>query len=156
LSVDHLAGLTSYMADSVTWNYTWPIDLTPAYIIKHNCTESGKVGVVQILPALKTSPVIVYYCTCQLCLFAACKRHLMRTPDPSKTKLAELKKFMDRVIKPELIDIFEDFEYHVRVWYNHLSKIQQDEIDRLDPEGLMTRNCGVFCKGEKQQQSNTT
>lgn len=147
-------GLNSYLADSVKWNYKWPINLTPDIIREKNCTDKGKLAVVQILPVLDTAPKIVYYCNCEMCLYAACKRQLIAVPDPSEKKLNQLQEFMDKTIMPEMRELLKDFHYSYDVWYNHLTAEQQREIDDVKMEDINKRNCSVFCKGEKQQADN--
>jgi len=121
------------------------------YIDAYCCVDNKHIAVVQILPVLDTSPRIIYYDHCFLCLVAACKRQCIGAPPPSPTIIAELRAFMINVILPELRIIFQDFHYSYEVWYNHLTRTQQLEIDRLIDQNINYRGCCIFCKGEKQQ-----
>lgn len=78
----------------------------------------------------------------------------MFVPNPSTAKLKELEIYVDSIILPELADIFYDFHYSFEVWYNHLTADQQLEIDRIQHDTILKRNCSIFCKGEKQQYDN--
>jgi hypothetical protein len=127
--------------------------MTLEYVNQLTCQLENKIAVVQILPVLDTSPKIVYYDNCELTLKAACRRQCTGVPEPNPTKLQQLRTYVNGVIVPELNDIFANFHYSVEVWYNHLTAIQQDEIDAIDDDSLFVRHCSIFCKGEKQQDA---
>lgn len=104
----------------------------------------------QILPTLEGVEPVIFYENCELNLRAACKRQCIAVPEGSSKFQSELQHYFDTVILPELTDILADFQYSYPVWYNHLTANQQQEMDRVDPDNLMPRNCSIFCKGEKQ------
>lgn len=83
-------------------------------------------------------------------LFAAVRRQCIATAPPDHKFLAKFKHWFDSKIVNEMVDLLSDFHYSVEVHYNHLSKHQQDNMDKLDPKELNTRCCCIHCKGEKQ------
>lgn len=105
---------------------------------------------IQILPTLSTAPKIVYYENCKANLYAAVKRQCTSTPGPNISFLTKLNVYIQDVILPEIREILADFHYSQDVWYNHLTSIQQDEMDGIDLTRLGTRYASMFCKSEKQ------
>jgi hypothetical protein len=151
LTYEHLKGLNGYVAKDVRWHYNFPRYYTKAYLTANICIDSKRVAVVQIAPVLDSSPRIVYYDNCYMNLVAACKRQVIVVPDPSPVMLDRINNYMQQVILPELKELLTDFHYSFEVWYNHLTRDKQLEIDRIETDKITHRDCSIFCKGEKQQ-----
>ncbi len=102
------------------------------------------------MPILETAPKIIYYENCKANLYAALRRQCTATPAPNSLFLLRFQHYYNTVIMPEIESLLVDFHYSYDVWYNHLTKQQQDSMDSLSPDQLTTRYVNMFCKSEKQ------
>ncbi len=109
---------------------------------------------VQILPTLATAPRLVYYENCKANLYAALRRQWTAAPQPNDAFLDKFETYFRDVILVEIRELLHDFHYSYDVWYNHLTKQQQDAMDKLKPEDLHIRYVKIFCKCEKQLIEN--
>ncbi len=106
------------------------------------------------MPTLYSAPQIVFYDNCKANLYAALRRQWTATPAPADKFLDSLESFVDRVIFPEMLELLQNFHYSYNVWYNHLTRQQQDSMDQLDKNALHVRYVNIFCKSEKQLVEN--
>jgi len=110
-----------------------------------------QVGAVQITPICKDLNKIIIYKNCIHGLLAAMRRHVTHTVPSNKEFLLKLQNYVDTVIMPEFIELFQNFEYYYEIWYNHLTREQQMEIDDIDLNHITNILVGIFCKSEKQE-----
>ncbi len=146
----HIKGLNGLLSLNGIWKYDAPRYPTIDYISQLCCPPSDKVALVQIMRTLDTAPPIVFYDNCKANLYAALRRQWTATPAPCESFLDKLEGFMVDTIMPEIELILRDFHYSYDVWYNHLTKQQQDSMDSLDKGALHVRYVNIFCKSEKQ------
>jgi hypothetical protein len=147
------------------WRSTFPVYITPRELEELICPDFDKKRALQqILPVDVTQADIVYYEACKANLFAATKRQCVAVPKMDQTIFERFKRYYEKIIVPELEELLVDFEYHYNVWFNHLTKEQQEEMQKVydnacddygmfdkDHPSLYDRHVNVFCKAEKQQ-----
>jgi len=150
LSIDHTKGLCGLLNARCEWKIKLPRYPTTRDIQQIICDKSDAPAVVQIAPVLKAAPKIVYYDNCMPNLYAAVKRQCTAVCLPDPDMMKQFHTYMLDVILPEWVELLENFHYSYEVWYNHLTRSQQMEIDDIDHDYITSRLVKMFCKAEKQ------
>jgi hypothetical protein len=72
------------------------------------------------------------YSTCKKTIFAAAKRQMKSAPLPDPIVIKEFVQFGKRVIDKELGYHLRNFGYSYNMWYNHLTKKKQEDMDKVE------------------------
>jgi hypothetical protein len=110
------------------------------------------MGLKQATPLIDDTKPCIIYASCPANLWCAMKRQGLTTPRVCPKMLARFNKFVETIFEAEIIPLLTNFIYSPEVWYNHLNRTQQNEIDGVKVDELddAQKVYNLFCKRESQ------
>lgn len=141
---------------NVRWKLELPpkLDLTDYLQLKSMLGVS--VGLKQVMPALEGGDSCIFYAATPGNLYSAVKRQCIEVTQPDPLMEKQFFEWYSLIFDEEIVPLLEKFEYSFEVWYNHLTRGQQNELTEAlvlkeeDPLALKKRQYSMFCKREKQ------
>lgn len=95
-----------------------------------NCTCDNKILYEQIFgdPSDMSSDAMAYK-SCKHTIYAAAKRQMKMAPTPEPAIADDFLQYAKNIIEDEIGEYLTHFGYSYQQWYNHLSRVKQNDMD---------------------------